>query len=107
MSSGIAEQDGTSSPGWNWSDPGPWWAANLRCGATVTPTGIAIIGTGYWGPGIVRNLDRLDAAEVQVETTELAPDEVRRYLSSHRVLHIVHERFLVVILTMIGDIDLP
>ncbi|MEE2829923.1 MAG: Gfo/Idh/MocA family oxidoreductase [Myxococcota bacterium] len=30
----------------------------------MTPTGIAIIGTGYWGPGIVRNLDRLDAAEV-------------------------------------------
>jgi predicted dehydrogenase len=27
-------------------------------------TGIAIIGTGYWGPGIVRNLVRLDAAEV-------------------------------------------
>ena len=26
--------------------------------------GIAIIGTGYWGPGIVRNLARLDAARV-------------------------------------------
>jgi len=28
------------------------------------PTGVAIIGIGYWGPGIVRNLAGLDEAEV-------------------------------------------
>ena len=38
--------------------------------------GVAIIGTGYWGPGIVRNLARIDCVEVR-HLVDLDPSRAR------------------------------
>ena len=35
-------------------------------GHPVKPVNVAVVGLGYWGPNLVRNLHELDAAEVSV-----------------------------------------
>jgi predicted dehydrogenase len=35
-------------------------------GSVVKPVNVAVVGLGYWGPNLVRNLHELDAAEVTV-----------------------------------------
>jgi predicted dehydrogenase len=52
-----------------------------------SPVGVAVVGLGYWGPNLVRNLAELDAAEL-VAVCDLDPERLavvgRRYPAARR-----------------------